>query len=179
MSKSVGFYGGSFDPITNGHLWVIEQALKLFDHVVIVIGTNPSKKPMFSEMERVRMIYELDWVDPSRVAVATLDKGFLVDFAADYVKEMGEGYEAHLIRGIRNPQDFTYEIDMMHVNQNINNTVNTVFVSPPPTLGSVSSSNVKALLQVQWHRWDGTQWDDLVRKYVPETVIAHLRSKKQ
>jgi cytidyltransferase-like protein len=98
MRKAV--YAGSFDPITLGHQWIIEQAASLFDQLVVAIGVNPDKRATFTVEERLRFILETT-SGIATCAVAAFENKYLVDYA----DQIGAGY---VIRGIRNESDFTY-----------------------------------------------------------------------
>jgi pantetheine-phosphate adenylyltransferase len=151
--KKIGF-SGTLDPITNGHMWVIEEARTLADEVIVFISENPLKKCQFSAEERKKIIEmsvkQRDWHNISVVIV----KG---DYTARVAKTHGVDY---LIRGIRNTADFDYENLLQQTNVDVLNGAKTIFAMPPRDLGSVSSSFIKGLQgPVGWH------W--LSKKFVP------------
>lgn len=163
MSKTMGF-AGSFDPMTNGHLWVLEQALSLADEVVVVVAVNAAKQTWFSPDARVRMIEEIvrekGWA--SRVRVITLDR----QFVAPVLKRMGV---EHMIRGIRNIGDFEQERTVERVNDEVLNGAKTWFVTSPsnPKEGLVSSSLVKSFIGL-------VNWPHHVQQFVPPASFQAL-----
>jgi pantetheine-phosphate adenylyltransferase len=154
-------YGGSFDPITNGHVWMIEAALKLFDHVRIAIADNPDKKYTFTLDERIAMV-EAKYGDlEPTVSVSWIGNSFLANYA-DWV------CATHLLRGIRNATDAEYERGMRNINGDIHRRIETVFLMPPRELCEVSSSMVKGLVGP-----DG--WEKVVERYVPSATLEALK----
>ena len=131
-------FPGSFDPFTRGHANIVEQALQLFDHVVIAIGDNVGKRSLLSLTNRLRLIRRLYENNPkvSCVAYSTL--------TGELAEEMGA--EA-IIRGVRNSIDFEYERTMAQTNKRLFPNVTTVILLTPPELNDVSSSTVRELLQ--------------------------------
>ena len=131
-------FPGSFDPFTRGHANIVEQALQLFDHVVIAIGDNVGKRSLLSLTNRLRLIRRLYENNPkvSCVAYSTL--------TGELAEEMGA--EA-IIRGVRNSIDFEYERTMAQTNKRLFPGITTVILLTPPELNDVSSSTVRELLQ--------------------------------
>ncbi|GMA49093.1 phosphopantetheine adenylyltransferase [Alicyclobacillus contaminans] len=151
-------YPGSFDPLTNGHLEVLQTAAQLFDEVVIAILVNPDKRPLFSVEERMQLIAEAVKGIPN-VRVDQF-QGLLVD----YIRRI----QAHVIvRGVREPADYENEVKLAHMNRSMEPSAVTVFLPTHPTLSYVSSSLVK---QVAAYGGD-------VRAHVPECVAVALRKK--
>jgi pantetheine-phosphate adenylyltransferase len=143
--KKIAF-SGTLDPITNGHMWVIQEARALADEVVVFISENPFKKPQFSTEKRKAIVEQSvaarGWANVSVVPV----KG---DYTARSAKRSGIDY---LIRGIRSTADFDYENLIQQANVDVVDGAKTVFVMPPRDLGSVSSTFVRALQgPVGWH----------------------------
>lgn len=133
--RTKAIYTGSFDPLTNGHLNIIERAAKLYDELTVGIIVNPSKKSMFSLDERVEMISET-LKDLGNVKVDCFS-GLL----ADYVNKNGFNV---VVRGLRATMDFEYEIQMAHMNARLfNETVETVFLMTDPKYSFISSSMMK------------------------------------
>src|SRR5688572_18931596 len=97
-TKKLGVYAGSFDPLTIGHLWMIEQGVQLFDRLVIAIGTNPDKKYVFSLEERLDMLRDSTRSFPN-LSVTSFSNRFLIDFA----RSLGA---THILRGIRSESDY-------------------------------------------------------------------------
>lgn len=131
-------FPGSFDPFTRGHANIVEQALQLFDHVVIAIGDNVGKRSLLSLTNRLRLIRRLYENNPkvSCVAYSTL--------TGELAEEMGAGA---IIRGVRNSIDFEYERTMTQTNKRLFPGITTVILLTPPELNDVSSSTVRELLQ--------------------------------
>ena len=143
--KKIAF-SGTLDPITNGHMWVIQEARELADEVVILLSENPFKKPQFCAARRKQIVElsvaEKGWTNVSVVLV----RG---DYTARAAKRQGIGF---LIRGIRNTSDFDYENLIQQANVDVLHGAKTLFVMPPRDLGSVSSSFVRGLQgPVGWH----------------------------
>jgi pantetheine-phosphate adenylyltransferase len=157
-----GIYAGSYDPPTNGHMWMIEQGAKVFRKFYVAIGQNSQKEYTFALEERVDMLKEL--CAPFRnVEIVQFENKFLVKFA----ETIGVDY---ILRGIRNEKDYTYERGMRYVNSNMNGTIQTLFMMSPRNLVEVSSSLVKGLVGS-----DG--WEQVIREYVPETVYFKMLAK--
>ncbi|PID76880.1 MAG: pantetheine-phosphate adenylyltransferase [Deltaproteobacteria bacterium] len=136
MNNSLAIYPGTFDPITNGHLDIINRALNLFDRIIITIGTNPKKTPLFSLEERSRMIDEC-FTDSRRERISTAYvSGLLVDFA----REQGAGA---IIRGLRAVSDFDYEFQLALMNRKLAREVETIFLMPGFRWIYISSSIIK------------------------------------
>lgn len=155
-------YAGSFDPITDGHMWVMEKAMDIFDELVIVIGVNPDKKYTFSPEERSKMIKEsLAEIGMTNYKVGRIDKQLLVNYA-DELKI------PYIIRGIRNSNDFEYEKGMANINSDINHSIDTLYLIPPRELCEVSSSLVKGLVGF-------SGWENVVNHYVPIPVMHRLK----
>ena len=152
-------YAGSFDPLTNGHLWMIQQGLELFDHLIVAIGSNPSKSYTFSVEERLSLL-KGSVPTCERLVVDHFDNRYLVDYA----KEKGAAY---VLRGVRSPSDYEYERVMRYINNDLAPEITTVFLMPPRDLAQVSSSMVKSLIGP-----DG--WEETVRRYVPNSVFEAL-----
>ncbi len=135
----IAVYPGTFDPITYGHLDLIKRALRLFDRLIVAIGENPAKKPLFTMKERKEMVVEslkeLKEGDNNRVIVESFS-GLLVEFA-----------EAHgacaIVRGLRAVSDFEYEFQMALMNRKLNRRIDTVFLMPGFRWIYISSTIIK------------------------------------
>ena len=160
MKKAV--YAGSFDPLTNGHVWMIKEATKVFDELVIAIGVNPDKKYSFSLDERLSMI-QATTRNYAQVTVDSFGKEFLITYAASVGAQF-------IVRGIRNETDYEYEQGMRHINGDINDDITTVFLMPPRNIAKVSSSLVKGLIGFK-------SWETIVKNYVPDAVYEKLVEK--
>lgn len=157
--RRLGVYAGSFDPLTVGHLWMIDQGVRLFDRLVAAIGTNPDKRYTFTVEERLDMLRKS--LKPFRnVTVVTFANRYLIDFA----QSLGA---THVLRGIRSESDYEYERTMRYINGDLDGKICTVFLMPPRDIAEVSSSMVKGLVGPQG-------WQEVVRKYVPDPVYQRL-----
>lgn len=149
----VGFYSGSFDPFTNGHLHVITESAKLFDKVIVGIGVNPQKTRRFDKdlmQKTIEQVLEREHLD--NVTVISYDN-LSVDTALAY-------NSTFLVRGIRNGMDYEYEENMASINEEISG-LDTVYIRAG-SLGNISSSMVMELLR---HNKD-------VSRYIPKEVLA-------
>lgn len=155
-------YAGSFDPPTNGHLWMIERGLELFDTLIVAIGENPSKDYTFSVEERLRLLRES--IPPcDRLKIMHFDNRYLVDFA----KTMDADY---ILRGIRSSNDYEYERIMRHINSDMAPNIDTLFLMPPRGIAELSSNMVKSLS-------GPVGWEENVSRYVPLPVLKALISQ--
>jgi pantetheine-phosphate adenylyltransferase len=154
----IAVYPGSFDPMTNGHTDIIDRSKALFDRVYIGILNNIQKTPMFSVDERVDMIREI-YADDDEVEVEAF-AGLLVDFAHSV------GAQA-VIRGLRAPTDFEYELQMALMNRRLRGDIETLFMVPNEEFTFVSSSLIKEVFSF------GGSIDGLV----PAQVESRLRAK--
>lgn len=152
-------YAGSFDPPTNGHLWMIERGLEMFDHLYVAIGSNPSKNYSFSVEERLHMLRE---AVPSceRLTISEFNNRFLVNYAREVKAD-------YILRGIRSSNDYEYERVMRHINADMEPDITTTFLMPPRDIAELSSSMVKSLIGPEG-------WQNIVRRYVPGVVFEAL-----
>ncbi len=132
--KKKAMYPGSFDPITNGHVDIIERGLKIFDQIDVAVLKNPKKEPLFTTKERVKMI-ETIFSDQNRVKVLSFH-GLLVDFA----KKMKSNI---VIRGLRAVSDFEYEFQMSLMNRKLAPDIETLYMMPAVEYSFLSSQLVK------------------------------------
>jgi len=139
QGRSLAVFPGSFDPITNGHLDIVERGLRVFDRVRPAILINPEKKPLFSIDERVKLIQETYSHEP-RVEVDTFS-GLLVDYAVKVGATV-------ILRGIRAISDFEFEFQMALMNRRLNPSIETVFMMPAESYSYVSSRLVKEVFQL-------------------------------
>lgn len=158
-----GIYAGSFDPPTNGHLWMFDQGSKLFDEFVIAIGINAEKEYTFSIDERISMLKELT-KNYANVEVVEYENQFLINYA----NSIGSDY---ILRGIRNENDYTYERGMRYINGDLNKNIQTLFLIPPRNLVEVSSSFVKGIIGPEG-------WEEIIKEYVPKSVFLKIIEKE-
>jgi pantetheine-phosphate adenylyltransferase len=160
MRKAV--YAGSFDPITLGHLWIIQRAAPLFDQLIVAIGVNPEKKASFSLEDRLGFLSE----STAGIANCTCDS-FQNKYLVDFANQIGAGY---IVRGIRNEADFTFERAMRHINSDLRPEVLTVFLMPPREIAELSSSMIKGMVGPEG-------WETVVRRSVPPCVFKAIQSR--
>jgi pantetheine-phosphate adenylyltransferase len=152
---ALAIYPGSFDPLTNGHIDIVQRALTLFDGVVLAIATNVRKTPLFTIEERTAQIRAAVGHDP-RVEVASF-QGLLVD----YVRSRGS---RAIVRGLRAMADFEYEFQLAHMNRRLAGDIDTVFLMTSERDFYVSSSLVKEVAML------GGKLDGLVPPMVQEAL---------
>jgi len=151
-------YPGSFDPLTNGHLDVVQRAAKLFDRVIIAVAKNEDKKPLFSLAER-RELVQKSIGHLSNVTVDTFD-GLLVDYV---VRQQARA----IVRGLRAVSDFEFEFQLALMNRKLNENVETIFMMPKDTYTFISSRIVKEIAKLGGD----------VAVFVPEQVQLALTEK--
>ena len=158
-SPSIGIYPGTFDPITMGHLDIIDRALNLFSKVIIAIAVNPGKTPLFTLDERLDMIRKCFPNDYSRIEVDTVS-GLLVDYALQRNANA-------IIRGLRAVSDFDYEFQLALMNRKLVREVDTIFLMPGFRWIYISSSIIK----------DAARHGGDVSELVPHHVDQMLKQK--
>lgn len=152
-------YPGSFDPITYGHINIIEQASDLFDEIIVAVMHNPHKSGMFTPEERVKIISNL-YRNNSKIKVVS-SNGATIDLALE------NGCQA-IIRGLRTLTDFEYEIQMAQINKQISqNRINTISLFAEHDYENISSSMVKEILYLNKD----------ISRYVPPSVEEALKDK--
>ena len=158
MKTSIAIYPGSFDPVTNGHLDLIERGEKMFDLIIVAVLRNAEKQPLFSVAERVEMLREVtkQWTS---VEIDVFD-GLLVDYA----RKRGAGV---ILRGIRAVSDYEYELQMALMNRKLEPRLETVFMLPGLMYSYLSSKLVREIAQL------GASLKGLV----PDVVEQRLRAK--
>ena len=154
----IAVYPGSFDPVTLGHLDIIERAAKIVDELVVAVLMNGSKSPLFTVTERVDMLREVT-KHIGNVKVMSFS-GLLVDFA----KEINASI---IIRGLRAITDFEYELQMAQTNHILNDKIDTVFLTSNLEYSYLSSSTVKEV----------ASFGGDISKFVPEYVIDRIYKK--
>ena len=152
-------YPGTFDPVTNGHIDIIERALKIFDRLYIVVADNPQKKQTFSKKERVDMLKEVLKNYNSRIEVGHFE-GLLLD----YVKEKKSRV---IVRGLRAISDFEYEFSRALTSRELEKDIETIFLMTKDDYSFLSSSIVKEI----------AMFNGSVKGFVPEAVEKKLKEK--
>jgi len=158
MKTSVAIYPGSFDPVTNGHLDLIERGQKMFDRLIVAVLKNLEKEPLFTVAERVDMLREVThrW-DSVEIDVF---EGLLVDYA----RKRNAGV---ILRGIRAISDYEYELQMALMNRKLEPGLETVFMLPAESYSYLSSKVVREIAQL----------GGPLTGFVPPVVEQRLRSK--
>ena len=156
--ERIAIYPGTFDPITNGHIDVIDRASKMFDKVIVVVAINSKKTCLFTEAERYKMAQEsLKHLDNVSVE---LHQGLTVDFARKV-------NASTIVRGIRAVSDYEYEFQIALMNRKLNPDVNTIFLLPHEKYTYLNSSIIREL----------SRYGEDVAEFVPETVVQKLKEK--
>jgi pantetheine-phosphate adenylyltransferase len=163
MSEILAIYPGSFDPMTNGHLDLIERGSRLFDHLIVAVLTNPEKKSLFSVRERVEMLRQVT-AGMRNISVDTFS-GLLVDYAAQKKARV-------TLRGVRAFSDYEYELQMALMNRKLQPTLETVFLMPAESYTYLSSRLVKEIFQ------NGGSVKALVPALVEERLQEKVFSRK-
>jgi len=156
---SRAIYPGTFDPVTNGHLDLIERAAKMFRHVIVGVANSPSKKPLFNLQERVELAEQVTSHLDNITVVGF--SGLLVDFAKEQQATI-------LIRGLRAVSDFEYEFQLANMNRRLDPDLESVFLTPAEENSFISSTLVK---EVSLHGGD-------VSGFVPKLVSQRLAIKR-
>ena len=163
MTTRIGFYSGSFDPVTLGHTDVIARACHLVDRLVIGIGVNPGKAPMFSDKERVAMLE--DEVKP--IAKVTGAKISVVTFSGLAIEAARTHKASVIIRGLRDGTDFDYEMQMSGMNGEMAPEIQTVYVSASPSVRHIAANLVRAVASMGGD----------ASPFVSKSVLARLKTK--
>lgn len=154
-------YPGSFDPLTNGHLDILQRAVQMFEKVIVTVAVNNKKKAVFTGKERVELIREAikdkEWVDNVEVEQFT---GLLIDFARKKNVNV-------LLRGVRQISDFEYEFRMALTNRRLAPEIDTLFLMPDEQLTFISATIVKEV----------AEWNGDLSSFVPDHVAQALRKK--
>jgi pantetheine-phosphate adenylyltransferase len=156
--KRVAVYPGTFDPVTNGHLDLVQRSLTIFDEVIVAIAVNPKKAPLLSIEERIDL-FKAVTASYKNVVIERFD-GLLVD----YVKERKA---VAIIRGLRAVSDFEYEMQMALMNRRLDNTIETVFLMPNEAYSFITSTIVR----------EAASYGGDVSSLVPKVVVEKLKKK--
>ena len=151
-------YPGTFDPVTKGHLDIMERALRIFDSLIVAVAVNPYKNPLFTVEERVMMIQE-ETESWEHIRIESFD-GLLIDYARN------KGAQS-IIRGLRAVSDFEYEFQMALTNRSLNSNIETVFLMPSEQYTYLDSTIVKEIAHLGGN----------VSQFVPKGVEKRLKEK--
>jgi len=152
-------YAGSFDPPTQGHMYMVQRGAELFHRLILAVGVNPNKRYTFSLEERLEMLRACAR-DLPNVEVDSFEGMLLVRYA----ESVGARY---ILRGIRSEEDYRFEHPMRNVNEDLAPQITTVFLIPPREICEISSSFVKGLVGFEG-------WQEVVKPYVPKPVYRRL-----
>ena len=152
-------YPGTFDPVTNGHIDIIERALKLFDRLYVLVGDNPQKAPSFTAKERVEMLKEALKKHSNKIEVEHFD-GLLLN----YVRKKKSNV---IVRGLRAISDFEFEFQRAQFNREFDKNIETIFIMTKDDYAFLSSSIIKEI----------AMFHGSVKGFVPEVVEKKLREK--
>jgi len=153
----VAVYPGTFDPVTNGHSDLVQRASKLFDLVIVAIAENPAKTPLFELDQRVLMASKV------LSGVKNVEVCGFSDLLVDFVRQKNANV---ILRGLRAVSDFEFEMQLASMNRRLDNSIETVFLTPAEETSFISASLVK---EVALHGGD-------VSQFVHETVVDELRA---
>jgi pantetheine-phosphate adenylyltransferase len=162
MTRLVGFYPGSFDPLTNGHLDVIERACKLVDELIVGVGINLSKKPLFSHDDRIALLKQT--LEPIGKRTDTEFK--VVDFSGLMVSAARAAGAKLIIRGLRDTTDYNFEMQMVGMNAQMAPDLQTVFLPSSPHVRHISATLVREIAQLGGD----------ISAFVPTNVLKALKS---
>ncbi len=153
MRKAI--YPGSFDPVTNGHLEIIRRAAKLFDKLIVLVSVNATKNPSFSSDERATLLRKVCYDIPN-VEIDTFD-GLIVDYFQNNECDV-------IIKGLRAMSDFESEFQMAHINKQLNEKAETIFLSADNDSTYLSSSMVKQI----------ASFGGDISKFVPQAIVDDI-----
>ena len=156
--KRIAVYPGTFDPVTKGHIDLVERSLRMFDKVIVAIAANPGKKPLFTLEERLAL-FRSSLKSGRNVEIEGFDC-LLVDY-------MKEKKAVGLIRGLRAVSDFEYELQLALMNRRLDSTVETVFLMPSEEYSFITSTIVK----------EAASYGGNVSSLVPKEVVVKLKMK--
>ncbi len=156
--KRIAVYPGTFDPVTNGHIDLVERSRTIFDVVIVAVAENPKKTPLFSLAERIAMLKRVT-AKQKNVVIEGFD-GLLVDYVRQK-KAVG------IIRGLRAVSDFEYEMQMALMNRRLDSAIETVFLMPNEEYSFITSTIVK----------EAASYGGDISSLVPRTVAEKLKKK--
>jgi len=156
--KHIAVYAGTFDPVTNGHLDLVERSLRIFGELIVAVAVNPKKNPLFSHQERIDMLRELT-ATYKNITIEGFN-GLLID----YVRQKKA---TAIIRGLRAVSDFEFEMQMALTNRRLCNTIEAVFMMPNEAYSFITSTIVKEV----------ASFGGDVSTFVPPIVLERLNKK--
>jgi pantetheine-phosphate adenylyltransferase len=160
MREKNAVYAGSFDPVHNGHMFVIKEGSKLFDNLFVVIGNNTTKNHLFSKDEREEFVSELMVYYPNIFVSTLLENELTADFA-------NKNRCDYMLRGLRDSQDLIYESSIQFVNSQLYPDIQTIFLNTPMEFQYISSSVIRELLKLK-------KYDLLKEKYIYPTICEKV-----
>lgn len=161
MTRLVGFYPGSFDPVTNGHLDVIERACKLVDRLIVGVGISATKKPLFAHEDRMELLKQT----LAPVGKRTDTEIEIIDFKGLMVQAARESGAKLIIRGLRDTTDYNYEMQMVGMNAQMAPDLQTVFVPSSPHVRHISATLVRQIAEMGGD----------ISAFVPQIVLKALK----
>ena len=161
MSRLVGFYPGSFDPVTNGHLDVIERACKLVDQLIVGVGTHATKSPLFPVADRIALLNQT--LEP--IGRRTETEIQIIEFAGLMVHAARKHGARLIIRGLRDTTDYNYEMQMVGMNAQMAPDLQTVFVPSSPHVRHISATLVRQIAEMGGD----------ISAFVPQIVLKALK----
>ncbi|MEO6395824.1 MAG: pantetheine-phosphate adenylyltransferase [Devosia sp.] len=161
MVRLVGFYPGSFDPLTNGHLDVIERACKLVDTLVVAVGTHHAKKPLFSHQDRMELLKQT--LEP--VGERTETEFKIVEFNGLMVNAARSHGAKLIIRGLRDTTDYNFEMQLVGMNAQMAPDLQTVFLPSSPFVRHISATLVRQIAEMGGD----------ISAFVPANVLKALK----
>ena len=156
--KHIAVYPGTFDPVTNGHIDLVERSLRIFGDVIVAVAENPKKAPLFPLEERIAMLKAVT-VNYKNVVIEGFD-GLLVE----YVRKKGA---VAIIRGLRAVSDFEYEMQMALMNRRLDSNIETVFLMPNVEYSFITSTIVK----------EAASYGGDVSSLAPQVIVEKLKEK--
>jgi pantetheine-phosphate adenylyltransferase len=166
--KRTGLYPGTFDPPTLGHLDIIKRAVKLVDHLVIGVSTNPSKSPLFTLKERIAMVKREAM--PLAEGRATISVEPFNSLLMHFAEKVGANV---IVRGLRAVSDFEYEFQMVAMNQRLNPEIETVFLMADPRHQAIASRLVKEIAML------GGNVAPFTTPYIADLLVKRCKEKKK
>lgn len=161
MSDKVGMFTGSFDPITNGHVDIIERASGLFDTLYVGIFHNPNKTGLFTGQERLDLLQKV-FANNEKIHVFLAGQQLVVDLA----HQLGA---SHIVRGLRNGIDLEYEANFDYFNRQMAPDIETIYLMSKPEYRNISSSQIRELIQYQQD----------ISPYVPAVISQELQQHEK